>query len=74
MHLLMTIGNVIAEKVTLNYKGLNSTAERQQYQEQIARELYQKHERLLTRWGIEPEFYVEGVPSRLNQNIYDQLK
>jgi hypothetical protein len=62
----MEIGGIVAEKVELCYEGLNTWQERQAYQERLARDLTVKHELLLYKYKLEPVFYVEGVPSRIN--------
>ncbi len=64
--LKMYIGEMLLDKVELYYEGFTTVDERQTYQERCANELYFKHNKKIKLSLIEPEFYIDNVPSKMN--------
>lgn len=65
MILKMVVGRVLVKWADLDYTGLISADEKQEYHEHVAIELYMR--RNLLPHGVVPVFYVEGVESAGNK-------
>ena len=62
----MYIGNILIVSVPLEYEGLLTCDDRQQLQEKIAAELILKHTGKIILTRERPEFFVDGVGSKMN--------
>lgn len=67
----MYIGNVLIDRCELDYSEMNCCTEIEQYQQGVAGEMYNKHIRKITQTGRVPIFYVDNVPSRMNDIDFD---
>ncbi|MDB5211567.1 MAG: hypothetical protein JWQ30_2394 [Sediminibacterium sp.] len=66
MWLQMIIGKMVIDQCAIEYDGLLTCTERQQYQERAAVEMKNKNIRQVKLAMKEPEFYVIGQASRIN--------
>ena len=66
LYLVMKIGNVLISRKPVEYEGMVTVEERQDHQEKIAAEMRQKNWMAIQGAGIEPKFYMEYVPSKMN--------
>ena len=66
MQLNMYIDGVLIESVSISFENLNSAALRQKYLEGLSDKLTQRHLEKIMHTRLWPEFFVEGVSSRMN--------
>jgi hypothetical protein len=64
-YLKMYIGKLLVAKYQLNYQSFDTVIERQTYQERIAAEMAQEHQKFITLAKSEPVFFVDGVLSKM---------
>jgi hypothetical protein len=73
MWLKMYIGKIFVDRYKLDYTEMITSTEIQQYQERIACELYQKHIGNIRQSDPKPEFFVEGVKSKMNDIDFNEI-
>lgn len=67
MQLAMYISNILIACIPLEYEGLLSCSDKQELQEKIAAELTVKHNGKISLVDERPQFFVEGVESKMNR-------
>jgi hypothetical protein len=71
MYLIMKADHKILKRKEINLEGLKTYKQRQEYLEQTARKMHE--ENFDYRWKHPPIFYVEGVKSKANETLVEQL-
>ncbi|HZF64765.1 MAG TPA: hypothetical protein VEZ55_09775 [Chitinophagaceae bacterium] len=66
MQLCMYIDDVLIESIPINLKALKTAAERERHVQQIVQTLNEKHLEKIIHTRFFPEYYIEGVQSKLN--------
>ncbi len=66
MHLNMYIDDVLIESIPVNFNGLKSCLERQNYLNNLAAKFTKTHLPKIIHTRHWPEFYLEGVASKMN--------
>lgn len=75
MLLKMYLANILIEAVEVDYEGLISCEEKQNYHEKIATELLKKHRgKMILSQDRKPVFYVSGVQSKMNNEKFKVLE
>jgi hypothetical protein len=69
----MFISGVFVDRYRLDYSEMQCAAEIEDYQQGIALDLYNKHIRKIKAAGVEPKFFVDHVPSKMNEIDYQLL-
>jgi hypothetical protein len=62
----MYIDDVLIESIPINLKALKTAAERERHVQQIVQTLNEKHLEKIIHTRFFPEYYIEGVQSKLN--------
>lgn len=62
----MTIAGLLIDWVEINYEGLETYRQRWDHQENVARKLYQRNLQEIEASKVKPVFYVDNVPSKMN--------
>ena len=71
----MYLSNILIEAVEVDYEGLISCEQKQNYHEKIAAELLKKHRgKVILSQERKPIFYVSGVPSKMNDESFKVLE
>ncbi len=68
MHLNMYIDDVLIESIPINFVGFKSCLERQNYLNNLAAKFTKTHLPKIIHTRHWPQFFLEGVPSKMNKN------
>jgi hypothetical protein len=66
MFLEMRIRNLLIDHKLINFDDFYSIADKESYLENIVIAMYKKHRKKINLCGM-PEFYIDHVPSKMNQ-------
>ena len=66
MQLCMYLDEVLIESIPIDLKGFKTQAERERYVQQLVQTLNDKHLDKIIHTRFWPEYYIEGVQSKLN--------
>ena len=66
----MYIGKMLISSVEINHEGLNNLEEREKYNQRLVEEMLNRHQRKILFSRMEPEFFIENVESKMNNQNY----
>ena len=66
MHLNMYLDDVLIESMLIDLTPFKTTVQRQKYVQELAYKLIHQHKEKLVHTHLWPEFFIEGVPSKMN--------
>jgi len=72
MLLNMYIDDVLIESIPIKFDGLKTVEQRQRYLENLSAKLLHRHLGKIIHTRFWPEFFVEGVASKINDEETDE--